>query len=226
MCYAQTNQNYFDEREGGATNELQTRRIPRHVWPCLTIMLLTQLLIFYPTRLLLPYLPQHSFETALDAAIPLRAEWIVVYYLTFVFWLASAVMLLAESHAYARRMVKGYVIAMLVSCVIFMVWPTTLTRPVPPDTGVFNILLAQLYQMDDPVHLFPSLHVLITYFCIRAAMGSRIVPGWYFPVSWAFLVLVSLCILFVKQHVLADIPSGILIGELSVRLAGLGKERE
>ena len=214
------------EREGKKTNELQTRRIPRHVWPHLAVMLLAQLLVFYPTRLLLPYLPAHRLETALDAVIPLRAEWIVIYYLTFVFWFASAVWLLSESKAYARRMVKGYLIAMLLSCVIFLAYPTTLTRPVPPDSGFFNVLLAQLYQIDDPVHLLPSLHVLITYFCIRAAMGSRIVPGWYFPVSWAFLVLVSLCILFVKQHVVADIPSGILIGELSVRLAGLGKARE
>ena len=216
----------FAGKEGTRTNELQTRRIPRHVWPHLAVMLLTQLLIFYPTRLLLPYLPTHSFETALDAAIPVRPEWIVIYYLTFVFWLGSAVLILSESPAYARRTAKGYLIAMLLSCVVFLVWPTTMTRPVPPDTGFFNLLLGQLYQIDDPVHLFPSLHVLITYFCIRAAMGSRIIPRWYFPASWVFLVLVCLCILFVKQHVLADIPSGILIGEISVQLARLGKERE
>ena len=174
------------EREGKKTNELQTRRIPRHVWPHLAVMLLAQLLVFYPT----------------------------------------AVWLLSESKAYARRMVKGYLIAMLLSCVIFLAYPTTLTRPVPPDSGFFNVLLAQLYQIDDPVHLLPSLHVLITYFCIRAAMGSRIIPRWYFPFAVVFLLLVCLCILFVKQHVLADIPSAIVVGELSVQLAGLGKERE
>ena len=214
------------EKGGKKTNELQTRRIPRHVWPHLAVMLLAQLLVFYPTRLLLPYLPAHRLETALDAAIPLRAEWIIIYYLTFVFWFASAVWLLSESKAYARRMVKGYLIAMALSCVIFLVYPTTLTRPVPPDSGFFNVLLAQLYQIDDPVHLLPSLHVLITYFCLRAAMGSRIIPRWYFPFAVVFLLLVCLCILFVKQHVLADIPSAVVVGELSVQLAGLGKERE
>ena len=218
----------WPKREKGRkkTNELQTRRIPRHVWPHLAVMLLAQLLVFYPTRLLLPYLPAHRLETALDAAIPLRAEWIIIYYLTFVFWFASAVWLLSESKAYARRMVKGYLIAMALSCVIFLVYPTTLTRPVPPDSGFFNVLLAQLYQIDDPVHLLPSLHVLITYFCIRAAMGSRIIPRWYFPFAVVFLLLVCLCILFVKQHVLADIPSAVVVGELSVQLAGLEKERE
>ena len=192
----------------------------------MAVMLLSQLLVFYATRLLLPYLPAHRMATALDAAIPVRAEWIIIYYLTFVFWLVSAVLILSESRAYARRMVKGYLIAMLISGVIFLVWPTTLTRPAPPDTGLFNILLSLLYQIDAPVNLCPSLHVLITYFCIRAAMGSRIVPKWYLPASWVFLALVCLCILFVKQHVLADIPSALLVGELSVRLAGLGKERE
>ena len=192
----------------------------------MAVMLLSQLLVFYATRLLLPYLPAHRMATALDAAIPVRAEWIIIYYLTFVFWLMSAVLILSESRAYARRMVKGYLIAMLISGVIFLVYPTTLTRPVPPDTGLFNILLALLYQIDAPVNLCPSLHVLITYFCIRAAMGSRMVPKWYYSVSWVFLALVCLCVLFVKQHVLADIPAAILVAELSVRLAGLGKERE
>ena len=192
----------------------------------MAVMLLSQLLVFYATRLLLPYLPAHRMATALDAAIPVRAEWIIIYYLTFVFWLMSAVLILSESRAYARRMAKGYLIAMLISGVIFLVWPTTLTRPVPPDTGLFNILLALLYQIDAPVNLCPSLHVLITYFCIRAAMGSRMVPKWYYPVSWVFFALVCLCILFVKQHVLVDIPAAILVAELSVRLAGLGKERE
>jgi hypothetical protein len=189
-------------------------------------MLFSQLLIFYPTRLLLRYLPKHSLETALDAAIPLRAEWIVIYYLTFVFWIVSAVLILSESPDYARRTAKGYLIAMFLSGVIFLVYPTTMSRPVPPDSGFFNLLMGQLYQMDAPVHLFPSLHVLITYFCIRAGMGGRIIPRWYFPASWVFLVLVCLCILFVRQHVLADIPSAVVIAELSVRLARLGGERE
>lgn len=213
-------------KEGKATNQLQTRHIPRHVWPSLIIMLLSQLLVFYGTRLLLPHLPAHRMATALDAAIPVRAEWVVIYFLTFVFWIASAVMLLSESPAYARRMEKGYLIAMLISCVVFLVYPTTMTRPVPSDAGLFNVLLGLLYQIDDPVNLCPSLHVLITYFCLRCAVGSRTVPKWYLPFSAVFLMLVCLCVLFVKQHVLFDIPSAILAGELSVQLAGLGKERE
>ena len=216
----------FGGKEGTSTNELQTRRIPRHVWPSLALMLLSQLLVFYASRLLLPYLPVHRMETALDAAIPVRPEWVVIYFLTFVFWLASAVLILAESHAYARRMVKGYCIAMMLSCIVFLAYPTTLTRPVPPDSGLFNVLLGLLYQIDDPVNLFPSLHVLITYFCLRSAMGSRTIPRWYYPFAVVFLVLVCLSILFVKQHVLADIPSAILVGEISIQLAGLGKERE
>ena len=189
-------------------------------------MLLSQLLAYYATRLLLPYLPAHQMETALDAAIPLRPEWIIVYYLSYVFWAGSGIAILAESRAYARRTAKGYLIAMLISGVIFLVWPATMTRPIPPDTGFFNVLLGMLYQIDDPVNLCPSLHVLITYFCLRCAMGSRTIPKWYLPFSAVFLVLVCLSVLFVKQHVLVDIPSAILAGELSVRLAGLGKERE
>lgn len=205
---------------------LKAARIPRYVWQYLAIMLLTQLLIFYPTRLLLPYLPAHTLSTALDAAIPLRAEWVVIYYLTFAYWAAGAVLLLAESREFARRLTMSYVFAMAVSCVVFLAYPTTMARPVPPDTGFFNALLAQLYEIDAPVHLMPSLHVLITYFILRAAKGCRLFPKWFFPASAVFLVLVCLCILFVKQHVVADIPAGIVIAELAVQLVLRRKEKE
>ncbi len=202
------------------------RRIPRYVWKYLAAMLLTQLIVFYCTRLLLPYLPQHHMDIALDARIPFRPAWIVVYYVSFIFWIVSAVLILADSRAYARRAAASYMLAMAICGVIFLVYPTTITRPVPDGTDFFSGCARMLYDMDSPVNLFPSLHVLITYFCLRAAKGSRLFPKWFFPAGSVFLALVCLSILFLKQHVIADIPAGIAVGELSIRLVLFRREKE
>lgn len=202
------------------------RRIPRYVWKYLAAMLAAQLIVFYCTRLLLPYLPKYHMDIALDALIHFRPAWIVVYYVSFIFWIVSAVLILADSRAYARRAAASYMLAMAICGVIFLLCPTTITRPVPDGSDFFSGCVRMLYQIDSPVNLFPSLHVLVTYFCLRAAKGSSQFPKWFFPAGTVFFVLVCLCILFLKQHVIADIPAGIAVGELSIRLVLFRKERE
>lgn len=205
---------------------MRLRRIPRYVWQYLAIMLLAQLIVFYCSRLILPYLPKHRMDIALDAVIPFRPEWIIIYYVSFVFWIVSAVLILAESREYARRTAASYVLAMVMCGAIFLLYPTTITRPVPVGSGFFPSCVRMLYRIDSPENLFPSLHVLVTYFCLRAAKGCRLFPKWFFPAGSVFLILVCLSILFLKQHVIDDIPAGIAVGELSLQLGLFRKERE
>ena len=205
--------------------QLRVGRIPRYVWGYLAAMLLVQLLVFYGTRFVLPFLPKYHLDTALDAMIPFRPGWIVVYYVSFAFWIVSAVLILAESRAYARRAAASYMLAMILSCVFFLVFPTTITRPASDGSGFFPSCVRLLYQIDSPENLFPSLHVLVTYYCLRAAKGSRWFPKWFFPAGAAFLILVCISILLIKQHVIADIPAGIAVAELSLQLVLFRKEK-
>ena len=50
---------------------------------------------------------------------------------------------------------------------------------------------------------------------------NNYIPGWYKWFNFFFFLLVCCSVVLVKQHVLADIPSAILVGELSLQLGRL-----
>ena len=184
----------------------------------------TQLLVFYGSHLI-PAPSPHILTTRLDDAIPVAPVWITVYLLVFVDWLACAVAVLSESRRHARWFTAAYVIGMLMAGVIFVVYPCTMERPEVPGSDLFSMLLRLLYRIDQPINLFPSLHVMITYFCWRGSMGCEKLPKWFPTLQFGILICVCLSILFVKQHVFVDIPAAIVVGELALQLAKLLPEK-
>ena len=196
-------------------------RIPYYVLWIGALMVLSQLVCYYLTRLLLPGRTLHILTIPLDARIPLSPPWITVYFLSFPFWIGTGLWILLESRPHAYRMGMAYALAMLLSAAVFLIWPGTMERPEVTGTGFFDRLMILLYRIDSPTNLCPSLHVLATYFCWRGEMGCRKIPGWYKAFSFLFLLAVCASILLVKQHALIDIPAGILIGEAGLQCARL-----
>lgn len=182
------------------------------------LAILSQLTAFYGTRLL-PAGPMHQLTSRWDQMIPLSPVWVTVYFLVFPVWAASILAILSESRERAYRFTAAYMLAMFVSGLIFVFYPCTMQRPEVPGTDVFSAVTRLLYRIDPPTCIFPSLHVMISYFCWRGAMDSRNLPTWFAPLQFGVLLCVCLSILFVKQHVLVDIPTAIVIGELALQTA-------
>lgn len=182
------------------------------------------MLVFYGTHLI-PKPPAHILMTPLDDIIGVAPVWITVYFLVFADWIACGIAILFERRSHARWFTTAYVIGMVIAGVIFVVYPCTMQRPEVPGNDLFSVLLRLLYRIDQPINLFPSLHVMITYFCWRGSMGCEKLPKWFSTLQFGILLCVCLCILFVKQHVFVDIPSAILVGELSLQLAKLLLEK-
>ncbi len=197
------------------------RRFPLYVWLCLAAMFTVQMLVFSGTRVFLPYLPAHVMTTSLDEAIPFIPQWVVIYFLSFVLWLVNGVWITAESKPHGYRFAFSYILALLISAAVFLLYPGTMARPELTGKGFFMDWMRFLYWIDSPTNLCPSLHVVITYFCWRGALGCRKIPLWYKWFSFAFLILVCLSILFVKQHALVDIPAGLIVAELALQLGRL-----
>ena len=196
---------------------------PPYVWICFAYLLTIDLLVFYGTRPLLPYLPAHDLSTPLDAKIPFLPTWIIVYYLSFVSWIVSIIWILMESKQHAYRLCGVYTIICILSAICFLAYPVTLQRPEVTEPGLFNDLMRGLYRIDAPENLCPSFHVVISYICWRGTFGCSKIPKWYQWFNLAFLILVCFCILFVKQHVLVDIAAGVVITEAALQIGRLTK---
>ena len=197
------------------------RRFPPYVWLCLAAMFALQMLVFSGTRIFLPYLTAHDMTISLDDAVPFVPQWVTIYFLSYVSWLVSAVWILSESKPHGYRFACSYMLALLISGAVFLIYPGTMARPELSGSGFFTDWMRFLYWIDSPTNLCPSLHVLISYFCWRGTLGCRKIPKWYQWFNLVFLILVCCSILFVKQHAIVDIPAALLVGELSIQLARL-----
>lgn len=196
-------------------------RFPLYVWICFLYLLTIDLLVFYGTRPILPYLPTHSLSTPLDERIPVMPAWITIYYLAYLSWLITILWMLADSKRHAYRLCGVYTIIMIVSTICFLAYPVTIQRPEVTESGFFYDLLRGLYQIDSPTNLCPSLHVVINYLCWRGTMGCKKIPRWYQWFNLAFLVLVCCSILFVKQHFIADVGAAVIVTEGALQIGRL-----
>ena len=196
------------------------RYLAPHVWLCLAVMLSFQLLAFCGTRPLLPYLTIRNYALPLDDRIPFVPEWTSVYCLAYVSWAVSGIIIIAQDKAHAYRMAAAYSLSMIVSGAIFLILPGTLDRPEITGSGLWRELLRGVYAVDNPPYnLLPSLHAMVSYFCWRGLWGCPRVPRWFKAFNLCFFILVCLSILFVKQHVLIDIPAAVAVGEASLQAA-------
>lgn len=199
------------------------KTVPVYILLCTAVMLLAQLTAYYGFRRYPPEDALHNMVSKVDYSIPVRPAWITVYFLAFFSWIFSGIMILAENKLHGCRFAGTYVIGMLISGMIFLIWPSTMTRPELSGTGFWWSLLRLLYRIDAPRNLFPSMHVLISYFCWRGTLGCRKIPKWYQWFNLGFLILVCFSILFIKQHQFLDVPSALLLGELSWQLSAAVK---
>ncbi len=190
--------------------------IPLYSFLPLALMVSVNLIAFYGTRLFTANAYHYDIALSVDGKIPFFTPAIVIYIASYIQWVVGYVAIARESREVCNRFIYGEIIAKVICAVIFLAFPTATVRPEVPDGGVFNWLTALIYSLDKPDNLFPSLHCLESYFCMRGAFYCRKTPKWFAPVNVIFTLMVFACILLVKQHVLLDIPSAIIVAEIGM----------
>ena len=155
----------------------------------------------------------HSPETPLDAHIPFLPIFLVPYVGCFAHWVITFYLIYRTKDGFARLFTaaaSGYVIA----AAVFIIWPTTITRPVGQAEGVLGFIYGIICATDAPLNLFPSVHCLVSYLCMAAAVKDGGIPKWYAWLSAVMFVLVCMATVFVKQHFIADVIGGTALGAL------------
>ena len=150
----------------------------------------------------------------LDRMIAFDPGWIWVY----VSALPAAALpaFVVSSRATFRSASLAYVLATTVSVACFIAFPQTAITLRPP-TGLLDLsiasewLVANVYAIDPPRNLFPSLHLSITTLSALATWKANRILGLSAFVGVA-LIAVSACA--VKQHFIADVIGGIVLAVL------------
>ena len=170
--------------------------LPDYSWAWLIFLVLFQCLVFWATRIPLMYMKTMDLTLPIDGMIPFRPGWVSIYVLSFVSWVVTFFLLFRPRKEHVYRNCAAYFLTLVLTGATFL-----------------------LYACDQPNNLCPSLHVVCSYYCWRAIWDTEGIPLWYRRFNFVFLLLVCCSILFVKQHVVVDIPTGVLVSEVPLQLA-------
>lgn len=189
--------------------------------PILT--LITNLAVSFLTR---PFLSDNrimDIATAFDKKIPFLPGFIYIYVLAFLQWAVCILSVMLIDREKSDYYCIGISVGNIIAGIIFVAFPTIMAiRPEYSGGGFTGTLVRFIFAADNPpLNLFPSIHCLFSWGVMRMLFSVKRVPVPVKIFNAVFSCLVFLSVLFVKQHVIYDIPAGILAFEAGLFIAGI-----
>ena len=145
---------------------------------------------------------------ALDDQIPFVEEFVVFYILWFPYYMGTLLYMMLYDPPVFRRGMYMFMLIFTITKFIFIFLPNGVDlRPDPmPRDNIFTRLVLFLYGKDRSMNCCPSEHVLGAVIAMIMVFDSKKTSSIWIRVLFAVLaLLISLSILFIKQHSVLDI---------------------
>jgi hypothetical protein len=163
----------------------------------------------------------------LDTLVPFLPAWAGVYLYAWLLFIFTAAGWYLWEHRTDWTRVRALLFAavgmQVAAWVVHYAIPTTMPRPeLAPEFIESGSLIWKIYATDPPTHVLPSLHmasltVALWFFCRGGGAGRHAFAAFA-------LVLISLSVMFTKQHGVIDVGAGIVWG-WAFCLAGVAASR-
>ncbi len=160
--------------------------------------------------------PEHIIEVPLDRQIPFCEYFIIPYYL----WFAYVAVTVAFFFFFLDlgdfyRLTSYLFFGMTIFLVISAVYPNGLNlRPTQfPRDNIFTTMVKGLYYADTSTNVLPSIHVYNSI-CIHVGISKNDYLSnkkWISYSSLVLMVLIILSTMFLKQHSVIDVITGIVM---------------
>ena len=163
------------------------------------------------------------FKFALDDQIPLVPFFVLFYFAWFAL-VGSVFLWLVFDRRTGRaidRHTAAIVLAMVLSALVFIAWPTHVPRPEGYGDTFFRRLVLLIYSIDEPYNCFPSLHVAVA--ALNGLTLYRHGPRriLFRLAAAAVVVLIMLSTVLITQPFTPDILGGLALAWQCDRLAAL-----
>ena len=176
-------------------------------------MLILNAVVFWGTRLITNKMTHYDLSGVMDYHIPFIPVFIIPYVLAFVQWIVGYIVIARQGKEYCKRVMGGEMLAKLIVGIIFLTFPTMMLRGEVTGSDVFSQAVALLYIIDAPTNLFPSIHCLESYICMKSALEMKDVDRRYRISMVIMSILVFMSTVFIKQHVILDLFGAVIVAE-------------
>ena len=147
-------------------------------------------------------------KTPLDDALPLVPLFVIPYVSLEPLIYFSLIVFLVFRTRIFQSAALSVILAMLVSYLVYFLLQSEVVRPVVGGTDLLSRMVRDVYAGDNPYNDFPSLHTsLSTIIAIHWWRTDRRLG--IVAAAWTALIVAST--VFVKQHYVADVGSGLLL---------------
>lgn len=169
------------------------------------VLIIFQTIFYFSNKLIQG--PPIVIGSKYDKVIPFIELFVIFYCIWFIFLFFIPLIIYNDNKKTFIRYCLSYILIVLISNLIFAFYPTTIIRPEPKF-----IITKLIYLIDSPpVNCFPSLHCALSMLWILYIIELRDIN------LKNKIIYITLCItiiastLFIKQHVIIDVISGIII---------------
>ncbi|WP_051542025.1 phosphatase PAP2 family protein [Clostridium lundense] len=155
-----------------------------------------------------------NLTTELDRTTPFLKEFIIPYLAWYPYIFAILLYLCFTDLSSYYKTLVSINIGLVICYIIYFFFQTTVPRPDLYGTDLLTRLTSLVYKFDNPFNCFPSIHVLTCYLMIKGIHfehNSNILSK---IIVYSFSSVIILSTLFVKQHVVMDLISAVVLGEL------------
>lgn len=151
----------------------------------------------------------------IDDLIPFWTAAAVPYlYWYFYVVFTGIVLFFYKKGKYYIRFTGSMTLAVFISAIIYIVFPTHVPRPVLEGNDIFTVIMRYVHTIDAPYNCFPSMHVFYSFICFWFLLYYRknsLVFNLFNILSFAVSCAATL---LTKQHYVPDVIGGIAIGAL------------
>ena len=176
-------------------------------------------LLFWPFNLAAFFLTEKFalfdrvlIHSPIDDLIPFSEYFMAIYVLWYPFWVFTALYCFICEPETFRRLMWFFILTFTVCNLTYFFFPTCVDfQPTSFEHNNFFTLLTRLiYWLDEPTNVLPSEHVIGAMAVVFAAYDSKRLrrARWFVPIL-VLAVLISISILFTKQHSFWDLVSAL-----------------
>lgn len=116
-----------------------------------------------------------------------------------------------------KEYITNFIGCVFISSIVFLIFPTTIIRNTALGTSFNDFVVSLIYKIDTPIlNCLPSMHCAISFLFIYYAIILKNTKWYYRLIIIILSILVITSTLLIKQHVIYDVFTALIMVFISV----------